>query len=87
MYLPPCLLCILLVLYYGIKYQLGKINWLLGLIVLGIWFSAVYSSHHYILDVLAGITCSILGIWLFQQMIKGNTWVHRAINRAVKALS
>ncbi len=76
-----------IVLYYGIKYQLGKINWLLGLIVLGIWFSAVYSSHHYILDVLAGITCSILGIWLFQQMIKGNTWVHRAINRAVKALS
>lgn len=76
-----------IVLYYGIKYQLGKINWLLGLIVLGIWFSAVYSSHHYILDVLAGITCSILGIGLFQQMIKGNTWVHRAINRAVKALS
>lgn len=76
-----------IVLYYGIKYQLGKINWLLGLIVLGIWFSAVYSSHHYVLDVLAGITCSILGIWLFQQMIKGNTWVHRAINRAVKALS
>ncbi len=76
-----------IVLYNGIKYQLGKINWLLGLIVLGIWFSAVYSSHHYILDVLAGITCSILGIWLFQQMIKGNTWVHRAINRAVKALS
>lgn len=76
-----------IVLYYGIKYKLGKINLLLGLIVLGIWFSAVYSSHHYVLDVLAGITCSILGIWLFQQMIKGNTWVHRAINRAVKALS
>lgn len=76
-----------IVLYYGIKYQLGKINWLLGLIVLGIWFSAVYSSHHYILDVLAGISCAMLGIWLFQQMIKGNTLVHRAINRAVNALS
>lgn len=76
-----------IVLYYGIKYQLGKINWLLGLIVLGIWFSAVYSSHHYILDVLAGISCAMLGIVLFQQMIKGNTLVHQAINRAVKALS
>jgi hypothetical protein len=29
---------------------------------LGIWFAAVYSSHHYVLDVLAGIACGLAGL-------------------------
>jgi membrane-associated phospholipid phosphatase len=33
--------------------------------MVGIWFSAIYTSHHYVLDVLAGITCAIVGIALF----------------------
>lgn len=35
-------------------------------ICLGIWFTAVYSSHHYILDVLGGIGVTILGYLLFE---------------------
>jgi membrane-associated phospholipid phosphatase len=54
-----------IVLYYGYKNRLGLVNILFAIVVLGIWFTAVYASHHYILDVLAGITCAILGISLF----------------------
>lgn len=51
----------LIVLYYGIKNKLGAVNLLFVLVMAGIWFSAVYSGHHYVLDVLAGIACSVTG--------------------------
>ena len=45
-----------------------SIWWKIGLaiVTLGIWFAAVYSSHHYILDVLGGIGVSLLGIFIFE---------------------
>ena len=36
------------------------------LITLGTWFAAVYSAHHYIVDVIAGIIVSLVGIALFE---------------------
>ncbi len=38
----------------------------LAVITLGIWFTAVYTSHHYIIDVLLGIACALLGFVLFE---------------------
>jgi inositol phosphorylceramide synthase catalytic subunit len=60
----------LIVLYYGIKNKLGYINILFALITAGIWFAAVYSFHHYILDVIAGILCCIAGIFTFNRLIR-----------------
>lgn len=60
----------LIVLYYGIKFKLGIWNALFATIMVGIWFAAVYTSHHYVLDVIAGILCSLTGIALFQLMLK-----------------
>ncbi len=77
----------LIVLYYGIRNKLGWINIVLAIVTIGIWFAAVYSSHHYVLDVLAGIGCALLGIWLFQRILHTKGWVHNAIEKAVKALS
>lgn len=37
-----------------------------AIICLGIWFTAVYTSHHYILDVLGGIGVTLLGYLLFE---------------------
>jgi membrane-associated phospholipid phosphatase len=62
----------LIVLYYGIKNRLGLINIFFGVVVVGIWFAAVYSNHHYILDVLAGISCAIIGIFAFNRFIVPN---------------
>lgn len=57
------------VLYYGIKNRLGLINVFFAIVMFGIWCTAVYASHHYILDVIAGITCATLGIILFNALI------------------
>lgn len=50
---------------------LGKCNrYLIGtfcMIMIGIWCTAVYSSHHYLIDVLLGISCSLLGIFIFEK--------------------
>jgi membrane-associated phospholipid phosphatase len=60
----------MIVLFYGLKYRLKGWNILFALIMMGIWFAAVYSGHHYVLDVLAGILCAVLGIGLFQVWIR-----------------
>ncbi|MBK0378759.1 phosphatase PAP2 family protein [Mucilaginibacter segetis] len=54
-----------IVLYYGIKNRLGIINIFFAIVMVGIWFTAVYASHHYVLDVLAGILCAGIGITLY----------------------
>ncbi|MEO0064734.1 MAG: hypothetical protein RI983_60 [Bacteroidota bacterium] len=76
----------LIVLYYAIRNKLGPVNWVFGTIMVGIWFAAVYSSHHYVLDVLAGIICALTGIWLFQRFIHSKSWVHRSVEKAIDAL-
>lgn len=38
----------------------------LAFVTLGIWFTAVYTSHHYIIDVAMGILCSLAGYALFE---------------------
>lgn len=70
----------LIVLYYGLKFRLKWINLFFATIMIGIWFSAVYTSHHYLLDVLAGITCAITGIWLFSWLITKQKSVKNAID-------
>lgn len=45
-------------------------KWLIALfavIMVGIWWTAVYSGHHYLIDVLLGILCAMLGILLFEK--------------------
>ena len=59
----------LIVVYYSLRKKMGWINALFIVITIGIWFAAVYTSHHYILDVLAGICCAIIGITLFDKLL------------------
>ncbi|MEO9021585.1 MAG: phosphatase PAP2 family protein [Ginsengibacter sp.] len=62
----------LILFYFGLKNKMGKINILFGLLMVGIWFAAVYNSHHYILDVIAGIGCALLGIAIYRVINKNN---------------
>lgn len=59
-----------IVLYYGIKNRMGWMNVIFGVVMIGIWFTAVYASHHYLLDVFAGILSAIFGISLFNLLLK-----------------
>ncbi|MBD3903316.1 phosphatase PAP2 family protein [Chryseobacterium sp. Ch-15] len=53
-------------LYFALKKKLLRISVVIGLTAIGIWFFAVYSSHHYILDVVCGILCALVGLTVYQ---------------------
>ena len=42
---------------------------LFAFICMGIWWTAVYSGHHYIIDVLLGILTSIIGVCLMELLV------------------
>ncbi|MDP9961845.1 phosphatase PAP2 family protein [Chryseobacterium lathyri] len=53
-------------LYFAVKKRLIWGSLLISLTALGIWFFAVYTSHHYILDVIGGVFCAGAGISIFE---------------------
>lgn len=59
----------LLVLYYGIKRKMGWMNVLFLIFLLGIWFAAVYSFHHYIIDLFLGGLCAMAAILVFEMWL------------------
>lgn len=77
----------LVTLYYGIRTRQGWINLLFGTIMVGTWFAAVYSSHHYVLDVLAGIICGLTGIGLFNWLYGHVSGFRRWVEGCVSVLS
>jgi hypothetical protein len=78
----------LIVLYYGVrKTRLRFVNILFALIMVGIWFAAVYSSHHYVLDVLAGICCGLTGITLFNYLYRNVGWFTRFVRACISKIS
>ncbi|MEJ5961965.1 phosphatase PAP2 family protein [Pedobacter immunditicola] len=76
----------LIVVYYGLRNKLGLINLFFIIVTLGIWFTAVYSSHHYMLDVLAGIFCAMVGIVLFNWLSKRKS-IKVLLDRMATAIS
>ena len=57
-------------LIYGIA---QKCRWYtlltFAVIMIGIWATAIYSGHHYVIDVLLGIACALLGVLLFEGVL------------------
>ncbi|MGF7072105.1 phosphatase PAP2 family protein [Mucilaginibacter sp. R-33] len=76
-----------IVLYYGLKNKLGLANIFFAVVTVGIWFTAVYASHHYVLDVLAGITCAALGITLYNVLLKKFAGLQSALNKYQRVIS
>jgi hypothetical protein len=76
----------LIVLYYGVKNRLGFINAFFAVVMLGIWFTAVYASHHYIVDVLAGIVCAITGIAVFNLLVARTPFFRNFVNKFEKLI-
>lgn len=65
---------------------LGKwwLNLLFSIFVAGIWFSAVYSRHHYIIDVFAGGATALAGYWLFEYLANHTrlkSWLNTLLQR------
>lgn len=60
---------------------------LFAVICLGIWFTAVYTSHHYIIDVLMGIGCTLLGVFLFECILMRIPSFYRFIKNYIGYIS
>ncbi len=69
-------------LFYAIKNKSNLfIIITLTILMLGIWFTAVYSYHHYIIDVLLGVFCALLGIGLFELILMKLGWFRSFFNK------
>ncbi|HLN54254.1 MAG TPA: phosphatase PAP2 family protein [Lentimicrobium sp.] len=68
-------------LYFGLKISTGRfrpaIISLMALFMVGIWFSAVYSGHHYIVDVILGVICAIAGLLFYEKLLLKTGWFLR----------
>ena len=70
----------LITLYFGVKMRLRLASWVFLVILLGIWWAAVYSRHHYIIDVMLGAACAVATILVFEKVIlrsRVNGWMER----------
>lgn len=77
----------IVVLYFGLKYRMGLINLFFGLFMLGIWFSAVYSGHHYLLDVIGGACCGLTGLLIYDKVLCRRQWFKNFLLRYKNAIS
>lgn len=74
--------------YYSLKAQYP--NWLrfiFGVIMFGIWFTAIYSAHHYVIDAILGAGCAVLGIFLFEKVLLKWSPFNRFIQRYTQYIS
>lgn len=62
-----------------------KANWvlitILSVLCVGIWGTAVYSCHHYIIDVLLGIGCALAGMLIFEKGLMKLNFFRRFIDK------
>jgi hypothetical protein len=52
---------------------------LFAIVMVGIWCTAVYTAHHYIIDVLLGIACALIGIFIFEKLLMRISWFKKFI--------
>lgn len=75
----------ILLTYFGWKKRLKVATVIFAFITIGIWCTAVYTNHHYIIDLLAGGFCALLTLVIFEQSTKIN-YFEEKIQKYVKAL-
>lgn len=66
---------LVVVLFYAIvkKCNIALIA-VITVFLFGIWFTAIYTAHHYIVDVILGVLCAITGIALFEAILMKTGW-------------
>lgn len=58
-----------------------------ALVTIGIWWTAVYSCHHYIVDVILGILTAIVGVVVFERLLMRWSAFARFIDRYAKLIA
>jgi len=69
-----------IVAYYAVRNRMGLLTVLFFTIMVGIWFAAIYTSHHYVIDVLAGITVALTGIGIIRLLLARSQLFNRFVD-------
>lgn len=56
--------------FYAIKKKMYKLAFFFFITIVGIWFAAVYTFHHYLIDVLLGGATAVLTLMIAEAMLK-----------------
>lgn len=72
-------------LFFAIKYKSKFFTGFFIALTIGVWFAAVYSQHHYIIDLLLGMLCAIMAYFLMKKIVLFN-WFIKLENWFVKEL-
>ncbi len=68
--------------YYSLRVKCPAwMRIVLAVVSVGIWCTAVYTSHHYIIDVILGIACAALTVLLFEGALMSRSGFRRFIHR------
>ena len=74
--------------YYSLKAKYPNfLRVIFGIIMLGFWFTAVYSAHHYIIDAILGASCAVLGIFIFEKILMKWSAFNRFITKYTAYIS
>ena len=60
----------MMLVFYSTKRRNPFLTGLFIISMLSIWFGAIYTSHHYLIDILLGMSCAILAILIVEKIIK-----------------
>jgi hypothetical protein len=69
--------------YFSMKFGRKWLTLLAFISMIGIWYGAVYTSHHYILDIILGIVCGIIALIATESLINRKfvfKWYDSAMN-------
>ena len=77
----------LIVFFYSFKSKVKNMKWYFGLVMIGIWITAVYSGHHYVVDCIMGIICALTGIFIFQSVLLKASFVRNFLSNYEQAIS
>lgn len=73
--------------YYAMKAHQRTWTLVLALFSAGIWWTAIYSGHHYTIDVLLGVASAILGLTVYESFLMRTGWWRRGFNAYVSRLN
>lgn len=77
----PVLMCL-----YVWRFKQTIIKPIAFLFMIGTWFTAVYSGHHYIIDAIAGIITAIVVYWIAENIIFKQKTVQKYLQQYVAVL-
>lgn len=56
--------------YFGLKIRYKVLSIIFFIDIFGIWFAAIYTSHHYLIDSLLGGLCAVIAIFVYEILEK-----------------